>query len=114
MRSHYCGQINESLLHQEVELCGWVHRRRDHGGVIFIDLRDVKGLVQVVFNPDMQDAFKVAATVRGEYVVRVIGVVNRRPEGTVNEELPTGRVEVVATRLQILNAAETPPFRVDE
>ncbi len=114
MRSHYCGQVNESLINQEVELCGWVHRRRDHGGVIFIDLRDVKGLVQIVFHPDQEDAFKVAEGVRSEYVLKVKGLVQHRPEGTVNKDLPSGKVEVIAKSITILNQAEPPPFRIDE
>lgn len=114
MRSHYCGQVNESLIDQEIELCGWVHRRRDHGGVIFIDLRDIKGLVQVVFHPDQTQAFKVAEGVRSEYVLKVKGLVQHRPEGTVNKELPSGKVEVIAKSIEILNQAEPPPFRIDE
>jgi aspartyl-tRNA synthetase len=114
MRSHYCGQVNESLLHEKVEICGWVHRRRDHGGVIFIDLRDIKGIVQVVAHPDQTQAFKVAETVRNEYVLKVKGIVNHRPEGTINPGLATGYVEVIASELEILNQAEPPPFRIDE
>ena len=113
MRSHKCGELNEAHLDQEVALCGWVHRRRDHGGVIFIDLRDREGLVQVVFDPDQPDAFHVAETVRSEYVLRVQGKVRRRPTGTENPNLPTGAVEVLATALEILNKAETPPFPID-
>lgn len=114
MRSHYCGQVNESLIDQEVELCGWVHRRRDHGGVIFVDLRDIKGLVQVVFHPDQQDAFKRAESIRSEYVIKVNGKVHPRPAGTVNKDLPTGKIEIIAEKVTILNQAEVPPFRVDE
>lgn len=114
MRSHYCGQINQSLIGQPVELCGWVHRRRDHGGLIFFDLRDREGRVQVVFNPEQQAAFAIAETVRSEYVVRISGVVQHRPEGTVNEKLSTGHVEVIANEISILNQAEPPPFRLDE
>lgn len=114
MRSHYCGQINESLVNEEITLCGWVHRRRNHGGVIFIDMRDLKGLVQVVFHPDNVEAFKVAEGVRSEYVIKVVGTVHVRPEGTINEELPTGRIEIIAKHMHILNQAETPPFRIDE
>ena len=113
MRSHKCGELNETHLDQEVTLCGWVHRRRDHGGVIFIDLRDREGLVQVVFDPDQPDAFHVAETVRSEYVLRVHGKVRRRPAGTENANLPTGAIEVFATALEILNKAETPPFPID-
>ena len=114
MRSHYCGQLNESLLSETVILCGWVHRRRDHGGVIFIDLRDREGLVQVVFDPDAVEAFAVAERVRSEYVLRIQGQVRHRPEGTENSELATGQIEVVGQHLEILNTAETPPFQLDE
>src|SRR5574340_998828 len=113
MRTHYCGKVTTADLDQSVTLCGWVHRRRDHGGVIFIDLRDREGLVQVVFDPDQPDAFHVAETVRSEYVLRVQGKVRRRPTGTENPNLPTGAVEVLATALEILNKAETPPFPID-
>ena len=114
MRSHYCGQVNESLLDQEVHVAGWVHRRRDHGGVIFVDLRDHNGLLQVVFDPDRPDVFETAERLRSEYVIRVVGRVRRRPEGTVNEKLPTGQVEVLAHELEVLNRSETPPFHQDE
>lgn len=113
MRSHRCGELTESHLDQEVDLCGWVHRRRDHGGVIFIDLRDREGLVQVVFDPDHPDAFALAETVRSEYVLKVHGKVRRRPQGTENPNLPTGKIEVLATHLEILNKAETPPFPLE-
>ena len=114
MRSHYCGHVNESLIDSQVELCGWVHRRRDHGGVIFIDLRDREGLVQVVFDPDTVEAFAMAERVRSEYVLKVVGRVRHRPEGTVNEDLASGKVEVLGKELTILNAAKTPPFPLDE
>ncbi len=114
MRSHYCGQLNETFIDQSVTLCGWMHRRRDHGGVIFIDLRDREGLVQVVFDPDTQDAFAVAERVRGEYVLRVQGIVRYRPVGTENLELGTGKIEVLGKHLEILNTAETPPFQIDD
>jgi aspartyl-tRNA synthetase len=114
MRSHYCGAVNESLLDQEVTLCGWVNRRRDHGGVIFIDLRDREGLVQVVFDPDRPEVFAIAERVRSEYVLAVRGRVRRRPEGTENPEMPTGAVEVLGQDLSVLNSAETPPFQLDE
>ncbi|MES9970339.1 MAG: aspartate--tRNA ligase [Candidatus Thiodiazotropha sp.] len=114
MRSHYCGQINSSHIGQEVELCGWVHRRRDHGGVIFIDLRDREGLVQVVYDPDLPDVFSIAEHVRNEYVLRIKGRVRARPEGTVNPDLPTGEVEILGLELEVLNPAETPPFQLDE
>ncbi len=113
MRSHYCGQLNESMIDQEVELSGWVHRRRDHGGVIFIDLRDRDGLAQVVFDPDLPDVFGIAESVRNEYVLQVKGKVRARPEGTENPNLPTGMVEVLGKELTILNRSETPPFMLD-
>jgi len=114
MRSHYCGELNETLLSENVTLCGWVHRRRDHGGVIFIDLRDREGLVQVVFDPESEIAFATAEKVRNEFVLRVEGTIRHRPEGTINEELPTGRIEVIGHTIEILNAAETPPFQLDD
>jgi aspartyl-tRNA synthetase len=114
MRSHSCGLINESLINESVTLCGWVNRRRDHGGVIFLDLRDRSGLVQVVFNPEFAEAFALAEQVRNEYVLRITGTVRRRPEGTENPDLSTGQVEVVGQYIEILNAAETPPFQLDE
>ncbi|HEB97660.1 MAG TPA: aspartate--tRNA ligase [Sedimenticola thiotaurini] len=114
MRTLYCGQLNASHIGQEVELCGWAHRRRDHGGVIFIDLRDREGLVQVVYDPDLPDVFATAEQVRNEFVLRVRGRVRARPEGTVNPDLPTGEVEVLGRDLEILNRSETPPFQLDE
>ena len=114
MRSHYCGELNESQIDQEITVCGWVHRRRDHGGVIFIDLRDREGLLQVVFDPDIEDVFARAERVRNEYVLRVTGLVRHRPEGTVNENMFTGKVEVLGKQLEILNASETPPFQLDD
>jgi aspartyl-tRNA synthetase len=114
MRSHYCGEINESLIGQEVEACGWVHRRRDHGGVIFVDLRDREGLLQVVFDPDRPEIFAEAERIRGEYVLRVKGLVRERPEGTINPNMKTGQVEVLAHELVTLNDSETPPFHHDE
>ncbi|MGH8503810.1 MAG: aspartate--tRNA ligase [Gammaproteobacteria bacterium] len=114
MRSHYCGEIVESLLDQTVTVCGWVNRRRDHGGVIFVDLRDREGLVQVVFDPDAPDVFAAAEQVRGEYVLAITGEVRRRPPGTENDALKTGQVEILARRLDVLNEAETPPFQLDE
>jgi len=114
MRSHYCGQVNETLIGQDVEVCGWVHRRRDHGGVIFIDLRDRDGLLQVVFDPDRPEIFAEAERIRGEYVLAVKGLVRERPEGTINPNMTTGRVEVLAHELTVLNRSETPPFHHDE
>ncbi|MEE4292163.1 MAG: aspartate--tRNA ligase, partial [Cycloclasticus sp.] len=113
MRSHYCGDINESHLGQEVEICGWVHRRRDHGGVIFIDLRDREGIVQVVFDPDRAESFAIAESVRGEYVLKLKGRVRPRPEGTVNEKMKTGKIELLGLDLEVLNRSETTPIQVD-
>ncbi len=114
MRSHYCGQVNESLLDKEIQIAGWVHRRRDHGGVIFVDLRDREGLVQVVFDPDRVTLFVEAENLRSEYVVSVKGKVRKRPAGTENANLASGKVEILATEMQLLNKAETPPFMLDE
>ncbi len=114
MRSHYCGQVDQSLIGEEVSVCGWVHRRRDHGGVIFIDLRDREGLLQVVFDPDRAEIFAEAERIRGEFVLAVKGLVRARPEGTVNPNMPTGQIEVLAHELEVLNRSETPPFHHDE
>src|SRR5690606_33979020 len=114
MRSHYCGHINESHIGQEVEVCGWVHRRRDHGGVIFIDLRDREGLLQVVSDPDFPEPFAQADRARNEYVLRVKGKVRARPEGTENPDLATGKVELLAQEIEILNRAKPLPFQLDE
>ena len=114
MRSHYCGQLNETLVDQTVTLCGWVHRRRDHGGVIFLDMRDRDGIAQVVVDPDTAEAFATADRARSEYVLRVSGRVRLRPEGTQNPKMPTGMVEVLAKDVEVLNTAATPPFQLDE
>jgi len=114
MRSHYCGEVEESLIGQELAVTGWVHRRRDHGGVIFIDLRDREGLLQVVFDPDRPEIFAEAERLRSEYVLAVKGVVRERPEGTINPKMATGQVEVLAHELTVLNRSETPPFHHDE
>ena len=114
MRSHYCGDVNETLEGEIVTVAGWMHRRRDHGGVIFIDLRDREGLVQVVCNPEDAESFAAAERVRSEYVLQIEGVVRRRPEGSDNEELKSGKIEIVATKLVILNSSETPPFPLNE
>jgi len=114
MRSHYCGELNESNIGEQVTLCGWVHRRRDHGGVIFLDLRDRDGITQVVFDPDTEENFALAEQVRNEYVIRIDGLVRERPEGTQNLDMSTGRIEVLGKQLEILSAAETPPFQLDE
>jgi len=114
MRSHYCGQVNEQLSGQEVSVAGWVHRRRDHGGVIFVDLRDREGLLQIVFDPDAKDVFASAERLRSEYCVRIRGLVRPRPAGTANANLPSGQVELLARELEILSRSETPPFHHDE
>ncbi len=114
MRSHYCGGVNESQIDQEVTVCGWVHRRRDHGGVIFIDLRDREGLLQVVYDPDIPNVFSTAENVRNEFVLKVTGKVRRRPKGTENSNMSTGQVEVLGKQLEILNRSETPPFQIDD
>ena len=114
MRSHYCGELNESHVDQEVSLCGWVHRRRDHGGVIFLDVRDREGLTQVVFDPDTVESFALAESVRSEYVVQVKGRVRLRPQGTGNADMVTGQIEVLGKGLVILNASNTPPIQLDE
>ncbi len=114
MRSHYCGLVTEALLGQTVTLCGWVNRRRDHGGVIFIDLRDREGYVQVVCDPDRPEMFKVAEDVRGEFCVQVKGLVRARPEGTTNDKLRSGQIEVLCHELVVLNPSVTPPFQMDD
>lgn len=114
MRTHYCGQVTAAELDQTVSLCGWVHRRRDHGGVIFVDLRDREGLVQVVCDPDRAETFAIAESVRGEFVLRMVGKVRRRPAGTENPNLTSGEIEVLCHDIEILNASATPPFQVDD
>ncbi len=114
MRTHYCGDLRAQQVGSNVTLCGWAHRRRDHGGVIFIDLRDREGLAQVVFDPDRPDAFGIADRVRSEFVLRVTGMVRKRPHGTTNPNLPTGEVEVLAHAIEILNPSAPPPFPIDE
>ena len=114
MRSHYCGELNASNIDQKVSLCGWVHNRRDHGGVIFVDLRDRDGLTQIVFNPDDAESFAIAERVRSEFVLRVEGLVRRRPEGTENPGLPTGEIEVVNENVTILAASEVPAIPVED
>ena len=114
MRTHHCAALTAADVGERVELTGWVHRRRDHGGVIFLDLRDHTGLVQVVYDPDAPDSFAIADRVRNEYVLRATGRVRRRPDGMVNPDLATGEIEVLGASLEILNAAETPPFQLDE
>lgn len=114
MRSHYCGQLNETLEGQEITLCGWVHRRRDHGGVIFLDIRDRDGLAQVVFDPDRAESFAAADRVRSEYVVKITGKVRLRPAGAVNKNMASGGIEVLGYELEVLNESETPPFPLNE
>jgi aspartyl-tRNA synthetase len=114
MRSHYCGQVNETLAGQEVTVAGWVHRRRDHGGVIFVDLRDREGLLQIVFDPDAPKVFAEAERLRNEYVVLVRGLVRPRPAGTANVNLASGQVEVLAREVELLNRSEPLPFQLDE
>ena len=114
MRSSYCGQLNKTFVDQDVVLCGWVHRRRDHGGVIFLDVRDRDGIAQVVYDPDTVESFAVAEGVRNEFVIRVKGRVRLRPEGTINDDMPTGKIEVLGKELEVLNAANTPPMQLDD
>ena len=114
MRSHYCGQVTETLVDQEVEVCGWVHRRRDHGGVIFIDLRDRDGIVQVVYDPDSPKTFEIAERARNEFVLRCKGKVRIRPEGTENPNMTTGKIEIFGTDLEILNRSEPIPFQIED
>jgi aspartyl-tRNA synthetase len=114
MRTHYCGHLNRSHIGQIVTLCGWAHRRRDHGGVIFIDLRDREGMAQIVIDPDTPEAFALAETVRNEFVLKVVCKVRARPEGTVNANISTGEVEMLATEIEILNPSLTPPFMLDD
>jgi len=114
MRTHYCGQLNAALDGQIVTLCGWAHRRRDHGGVIFIDLRDREGLAQVVFDPDRADTFKIAESVRNEFCLKITGKVRPRPAGTTNANLASGEIEILGHEIEVLNASVTPPFQLDE
>ncbi|MPS47749.1 aspartate--tRNA ligase [Methylobacillus sp.] len=114
MRTHYCGHLNREHIGQTVTLCGWAHRRRDHGGVIFIDLRDREGMAQIVIDPDTPEAFKIAESVRNEFVLKVVCKVRARPEGTVNLNIPTGEVEMLASEIEILNPSLTPPFMLDD
>ncbi len=114
MRSHYCGLVTEALLGQTVTLCGWVNRRRDHGGVIFVDVRDREGYVQVVCDPDRPEMFRVAEDLRNEFCIQVKGLVRARPQGTANDNLKSGKIEVLCQDLQVLNPSVTPPFQLDE
>ena len=114
MRSHYCGDLRKEHIGEDITLSGWVHRRRDHGGVIFLDVRDREGLTQVVFDPDREESFALADSCRNEFVIELKGTVRARPEGTVNTDMPTGEIEVLGKELIVLNKAETPPFQLDE
>ena len=114
MRSHYCGALGTENIDETITLCGWVDRRRDHGGVIFLDLRDRQGIVQVVFDPDTEEHFERADRVRHEYVLQVTGRVRARSDATINPGMATGKIEVLGKQLEILNAAATPPFQLDE
>ena len=114
MRTHYCGLINTDQLDQTISLCGWAHRRRDHGGVIFIDLRDREGIAQIVCDPDRAEMFKIAESVRNEFVLRITGKVRRRPEGTSNESMTSGEIEILCHEIEVLNASVTPPFQLDD
>ena len=114
MRTHYCGGLNTAHIGQTVVLCGWVHRRRDHGGVVFLDIRDRDGIAQVVVDPDAAESFARAEQVRSEFVVKITGFVRARPNGTENADMPSGKIELLCKDLEILNAAETPPFQLDE
>ena len=114
MRTEYCGLVTEALVGQTVSLCGWVHRRRDHGSLIFIDLRDREGLVQVVCDPDFAEMFKVAESVRNEYCLHITGTVKPRTPETVNAKLKSGKIEVIATKVEVLNASVPVPFQLDD
>ena len=114
MRSHYCGLVTEALIGQTVTLCGWVNRRRDHGGVIFVDLRDREGYVQVVCDPDRPEMFAAAEGLRNEFCIQIKGLVRARPEGTTNDNLKSGKIEVLCHELTVLNPSVTPPFQLDD
>ena len=114
MRTHHCGKLNKDHLNNEVTICGWIHRRRDHGGVIFLDVRDTTGIVQVVVNPENDQAFKIADEIRSEYVIKATGLVEGRPDDSQNEQLTTGEIEIKSTSIELLNTAETPAFPLDQ
>ena len=114
MRTHHCGKLNKDHLNNEVSICGWIHRRRDHGGVIFLDVRDTTGIVQVVVNPENEQAFKIADEIRSEYVIKAVGLVEGRPEDSQNEQLTTGEIEIKSTSIELLNTADTPAFPLDQ
>ena len=113
MRSHFCGSLGSEHIDQDVTICGWVDRRRDHGGVIFLDMRDRDGIAQFVVDPDTAEAFANADRARSEYVLRITGRVRLRPEGTQNPNMPTGMIEVLAKEVEVLNTAATPPFQLE-
>ena len=114
MRTHHCGKLNKDHLNNEVTICGWIHRRRDHGGVIFLDVRDTTGIVQVVVNPENDQAFKIADEIRSEYVIKATGIVEVRPDDSQNEQLLTGEIEIKSTSIELLNTADTPAFPLDQ
>ena len=114
MRSHYCGEVTSKDLNSNVSICGWVHRRRDHGGIIFLDIRDIRGICQVVVNPENKIAFEIADNCRNEFVIKVSGIVLKRPEGTINKNMPTGEIEIEAEGIKLLNKASTPSFPLDD
>ena len=114
MRSHHCGNLNIKNLNEEVTICGWIHRRRDHGGVIFLDVRDATGIVQVVVNPENKEAFKIAEDIRSEYVIKAFGQVEGRPEDSQNDQLTTGDIEIKCSSIELLNEADTPAFPLDQ
>ena len=114
MRTHHCGKLSKDHLNNEVTICGWIHRRRDHGGVIFLDVRDTTGIVQVVVNPENDQAFKIADEIRSEYVIKATGLVEGRPDDSQNEQLTTGEIEIKSTSIELLNTAETPAFPLDQ
>ena len=114
MKSHYCGEITSSNLKEKVTICGWIHRRRDHGGVIFLDVRDIKGICQAVVNPDNKESFELAESIRNEFVVQIEGVVRNRLEGTINKNMQTGEIEIEVANINILSKANTPVFPIDE
>jgi len=114
MRTNYCNEINESQVDKEVHVCGWVNRIRDHGGVIFIDLRDIKGMVQIVVNPDNKKLFKLAESIRSEFIISVKGKPRLRPDGSENLKIDSGKIEIVSSDINLLSKAETPPFQFDD
>ena len=114
VRTGYCEEVGTKTIGESVTVAGWVHRRRDHGGVIFVDLRDTSGLLQLVFNPEDKELFQQAEKIRNEFVISVSGLVRDRPEGTINSEMPTGAIEILVNDMSVLNASLTPPFHHDE